>query len=324
MRIRRITPPLVKRLSLPNDLLHPPLTAAVELQSIQSGAELLKVDGVARLGMLHHLLASEVKDQNVADLLGESDFTAVGIRIKCDWGCAWHLHPRNRSRRCNLDVVKNKVVQISVALFDGHSELQDVHATPDFGIKQVARQAVIFGSEFHGLGDGGAVGQDPGERDGAFTGEEAVDAGGPNAHGRRVRSQLEDDSRVGWFEAPHVPLGSAVFPAAVHVPVEAGAFAAEECLVRVAVEIPGHRPFNAAGCERCVAAVGFFEVDRELARGEQGENQHREEEEVAHRKGVCCKLRNRRKQNRLPRRTFAVALRSARSLFFELWGRFWI
>ena len=29
--------------------------------------------------MLHHLLASEVKDQNVGDLLGESDFTAGGF-----------------------------------------------------------------------------------------------------------------------------------------------------------------------------------------------------------------------------------------------------
>ena len=44
--------------------------------------------------------------------------------------------------------------------------------------KKVARQAVIFGSEFHGFGDGGAVGQDAGERDGAFTGEEAVDVAG--------------------------------------------------------------------------------------------------------------------------------------------------
>ena len=92
MRIRRITPPLVKRLSLPNDLLHPPLTAAVELQSIPSGAELLKVDGAARLGMLHHLLASEVKDQNVADRLGESDFTAGGIRIEYDWDRGGHLY----------------------------------------------------------------------------------------------------------------------------------------------------------------------------------------------------------------------------------------
>ncbi len=91
-----------------------------------------------------------------------------------------------------------------------------------------------------------------------------------------------------------------------------------------AVEISRHRPLDATGSEGGVAAIGALEVDGELARGEQGQKEGRESEVYPHGRAVWCKLRNRAKQNRLPRRTFAVALRSARSLFFELWGRFWI
>ena len=58
-----------------------------------------------------------------------------------------------------------------------------------------------------------------------------------STHGRRVRAPLEHDGRIGGFGAPHVALGSAVFPA-VHVPVEAGAFATEEFLIQSQLKSP--------------------------------------------------------------------------------------